>query len=140
MNIEEKLKESGVYVGKTEGDSMNPLIVEGRDKVIIKPPVFPLKKYAVPLYKKDGHYTLHRIIKVTKKGYIIRGDNRYSNEYDVSEDKIVGVLSGIITGDKVTEVNDKVYLRKSRHIVNTYPLRKTKRFILAVIKKIKKTF
>lgn len=46
---------------------MFPMVMEGKDTVIIVPPEFPLKKYDVPVYRRDGHYTMHRIVKVTKK-------------------------------------------------------------------------
>ena len=61
--LENSLKEKGIYVTLTKGNSMNPMLVEGRDRVIIVPPVFPLKKYDVPVYRKEGHYTMHRIVK-----------------------------------------------------------------------------
>ena len=64
--IEEELKLHGKYICKTEGRSMEPMLKQGRDRVVIVPPVFPLKKYDIPLYKRDsGQYVLHRIINIT---------------------------------------------------------------------------
>ena len=123
-NIEEILKEKGVYVGKVLGDSMMPLLNENTDKVMITRPVFPLKKYDVPLYKRDGHLTLHRIIKVTPKGYVICGDNRVNLERDVTDEKIIGVLTGFWHGAEYTDTKNPKYRRYSRYIVLTYPIRK----------------
>ena len=90
--IEKALKEDEIFVGKTQGDSMYPMLVSGRDRVIIKPPVFPMKKYDVVVYRRDDHYTMHRIVKVTRKGYVICGDNRVNLETDITDKDIVGVL------------------------------------------------
>ncbi|MBP3361797.1 MAG: S24/S26 family peptidase [Clostridia bacterium] len=87
-NIENELKEKGIYIGKTQGDSMQPMLKEGRDTVIIVPPVFPLKKYDVPVYRRGGHYTMHRIVKATKRGYVICGDNRTHLEKDITKSKM----------------------------------------------------
>ena len=43
-NIEKVLAEKGICVTATKGDSMNPMLVEGRDKVVVVTPKFPLKK------------------------------------------------------------------------------------------------
>ena len=64
------------------GDSMCPLIRQDRDILIIEKPQGKLKKYDVPLYKRDnGQYVLHRILKVRENDYVICGDNRYGKEY-----------------------------------------------------------
>ena len=38
-----------------QGDSMYPMLISGRDSVVIELPVFPLKKYDVPVYRRGGH-------------------------------------------------------------------------------------
>ena len=101
--IEKALKEDKLFIGKTEGDSMYPMLISGRDSVVIKPPVFPLKKYDVPVYRRDGHYTMHRIVKVTRKGYIICGDNRTHLEMDITDKDIVGVLTAFHHNGKFIE-------------------------------------
>ncbi len=93
---EKALLENGEFSSRTRGISMYPMLREGKDIVVIKPPVFPLKKHDVPLYRRKAYdkLILHRIIKTPKNGvYIIRGDNTYEKE-TVKETDIVGVLSG----------------------------------------------
>ena len=88
--FEEELKEKGVLVYTNVGTSMRPLIRQGKDVMIIKSfdNCCKLKKMDVPLYKREsGQYVLHRIIKINKDGYVIRGDNTYSNEYGQIVDK-----------------------------------------------------
>ncbi len=137
-NIESILAEKKIFVGKTEGCSMNPMLVEGRDTVVIVPPEFPLKKYDVPVYRRDDHYTMHRIVKVTKKGYVICGDNLIRLEKDITDRDIVGVLTAFYQDGKFVECTDRGYLKYARRIVRNYPVRYAK-FLLGVLKrKIKK--
>ncbi len=54
-NLERELEKNGIFATRTAGDSMKPMLYDGC-KVIIVPPVFPLKKYDIPVYRRDGHY------------------------------------------------------------------------------------
>lgn len=121
--IEEKLKTEKIFVGKTQGDSMQPMLKEGRDTVIIVPPVFPLKKYDVPVYRRQDHYTMHRIVGVTKKGYIICGDNRTHLERDITDNDIIGVLAAFYHDGKYVECTDEEYLRYARKICRKLPFK-----------------
>ena len=112
--IEETLKTEKIFIGKTEGDSMYPMLKEGRDTVIIVPPVFPLKKYDVPVYRRGDHYTMHRIVRINKKGYVICGDNRTHLERDITDKDIVGVLTAFYHNGQYVECTDKKYLRYAR--------------------------
>ncbi|MBQ7901672.1 MAG: S24/S26 family peptidase [Clostridia bacterium] len=136
--LEESLKENGIYVTVTKGNSMNPMLVEGRDKVVVVPPQFPLQKYDVPVYRKLGHYTMHRIIKVTKNGYIICGDNRPDLEKDVRESDIVGMLEGFYQGDKYISRTDKEFLQYAKKAVRNLPLRRAKNFVFRAVRKLKR--
>ena len=138
--LEESLKQNGIYITTTKGDSMNPMLVEGRDRVVIVPPKFPLEKYDVPVYRKQGHYTMHRIVKVTKDGYIICGDNRTALEKDVKENDIVGVLEGFYQGDKYISVEDKEYLKYAEKTVKSLTWRRAKSFPRRVVRKLKRVF
>lgn len=138
MGIEESLKEKGIYVTTTKGNSMNPMLVEGRDRVVIVPPVFPLKKYDVPVYRKLGHYTMHRIIRVTKKGYIICGDNRINLERNITENDIIGVLDGFYQGDKYICRNDEAYIKYAKKACRTLPLRIAASLPKRALRKIKR--
>lgn len=116
-NIENILKEKKIYISETKGDSMTPMLTEGKDKVIIIPPVFPLKKGDLPVYRRDGHYTMHRIVAVKKGRYIICGDNRSNFETDITDNDIIGVLSAFIHNGKIIKCTDKKYLKYTRKIL-----------------------
>ena len=133
--IEETLKEDKLFIGKTQGDSMEPMLVENRDSVFIIPPVFPLKKYDVPVYRRDGHYTMHRIIRITKKGYIICGDNRTHLEKDITDREIVGVLTAFYHNGKFIKCTDKEYIKYSKSVCRSLPLRKLKSILKRIFRK-----
>lgn len=126
--FEEELKEKGVLVYTNVGTSMRPLIRQGKDVMIISSLDHlgrDLRKMDVPLYKREsGQYVLHRIIKVNKDGYVIRGDNTYSNEYGVTDSQILGVLSGVIRNGKEISVNSLGYRVYSYFWLYTYYIRK----------------
>lgn len=138
-DLERSLKENGIYVTMTKGNSMNPMLVEGRDKVVVVPPEFPLKKYDVPVYRKEGHYTMHRIVKVTTNGYVICGDNRVNLERDVTNNDIVGVLEGFYQGDKYISCTDDAFLRYGKKAVRTLPIRRIINLVKSVVIKLKRT-
>ncbi|MBR5155193.1 MAG: S24/S26 family peptidase [Clostridia bacterium] len=136
--IEKAIAEKGIYASKTTGDSMNPMLVQGRDTVFIKKAEFPLKKYDIPVYHRDDHYTMHRIVKVTKKGYVICGDNRVRLERDITEKEIVGVLAAFYHNGKYVEYGDAEYMRYAKRACRTYPLRVLKRIIFKLKERLRK--
>lgn len=108
--FEEELRRTGRLVYTNVGDSMLPLIREGRDLLIIERVSGRLKKYDVPLYKRDsGQYVLHRILRVRDGDYVICGDNRYKKEYGITDRHIIGVLTGVVRDGKTVSVTDKKY-------------------------------
>ena len=108
--LEEELMRTGEIVFSNRGRSMMPLIREGKDLVVIKKCRGRLKKYDVPLYKRDsGQYVLHRIIKVRKNDYVICGDNRYHKEYGITDRHIIGVLTAVIRNGKEISVTNRRY-------------------------------
>lgn len=126
MKAEEALKENGEFASLTVGISMRPMLREHRDVVIIGRVSGRLKKNDVPLYRRagSGKFVLHRILKVTEDGYVIRGDNLYRKEYDVKDSDIIGVLKAFYRDGKYY---DCLHSRKYRLYVflnrASYPLR-----------------
>ncbi len=110
MNFRELLERDGSFVYTNRGDSMLPLIREGKDLVIISRIRQPLKKYDVPLYQRDsGEYVLHRIMKVCPEGYVLCGDNRWQRETGVPERQMIGVLTAVVRNGKEVSALDRRY-------------------------------
>ena len=107
---EEILGKGQTLVYTNVGRSMMPLLRQRRDILIIEPrPSGRLKKFDVPLYKRGKKYILHRIVDVTDTGYVIIGDNNTFYEYDVTDDMILGVLTGFVREGKHHTVTEKGY-------------------------------
>lgn len=109
--FEEQLATHGRLIHTNTGDSMMPLLREGRDLMIIeRRPQGPCKRYDAVLYKRpNGKYVMHRILKVRKDGYVICGDNRYQREFGVPDEWIFGILTGVIKDGKTISVTDRRY-------------------------------
>ena len=108
--FEEEIEKSGKIIYTNVGDSMMPFIKQGRDVLVISKAEGKLKRYDVPLYKRDsGQYVLHRILKVRENDYVICGDNRCSREYGITDRHIIGVLTGIIRDGREIPVTDRKY-------------------------------
>ena len=141
VDIREELDKKGIYACKTVGNSMEPMLVQGRDTVIVKKAEFPLKKFDIPVYTRIDHYTMHRIVRVTASGrYVICGDNRPDKEYDITDKDIVGVLAGFYQGDRYIECGSEEELQYAIRACKTYYKRALKHFIFRVKRKLKKIF
>ena len=121
-SIEEILRRDGVFVYKTRGGSMKPMLRQNRDLVTIQVPHSRLKKYDVALYKCGEAYVLHRVIKVEPGRYLIRGDNTFVLE-KVPESAVIGVLTCFLRNGKERLVTDRDYLFYVRFWQMIYPLR-----------------
>lgn len=120
--FEEILACDGILVYKTRGVSMEPMLRQNRDLVIIRTPVCRLKKYDVALYKRGNNYILHRVIGVRPDHYLIRGDNTYRVEL-VPDCDVIGVLKGFQRNGRQYSVTDRSYRIYVRFWQTIYPLR-----------------
>ena len=82
--MEQMLKEQGFLASTAVGISMNPMLRNRRDTILIAPVAGRLKKYDVPLYRRGDDYVLHRIVQVLPDSYVICGDNCMEREYGMS--------------------------------------------------------
>ena len=71
------------------GGSMSPFLANNRDTVFMEQIIKPPKKGDIVLFQRDNNdYVLHRIRKVSKKGYFLIGDRQYSTEGPVSSEQL----------------------------------------------------
>lgn len=121
-NIEQVLKEQGLYVGIVSGVSMYPMLRNRKDTIVIQKCSGRLPKYAVPLYKRGTQYVLHRIVEVREADYVILGDNCVQKEY-VKDEQVLGVLTEFYRGEKRVDMNGWKYRLYVRVWCVTYPIR-----------------
>ena len=127
--LESMLARDGKLVYKTKGRSMQPMLYENRDLVIISVPKGRLRPYDVALYRHGGAYVLHRVIRVREKNYLIRGDNTYHVEV-VPDSAVIGVMTGFKRKGKDYSVQDPMYRRYVRVWCAIYPARKVLAFLI----------
>lgn len=133
--IEDVLQEKGVYIGPTVGVSMLPLLKTRRDTIVVKKKTERLKRLDVALYKRGEAYILHRVLRQTDTGYIIRGDNCYADE-NVPESAVIGVLTEIFRKNKhIICDTDEKYIRYANRRIKTYKIR---RFFVLLKMKIRR--
>ena len=135
--FEDQLAKNGKLIYTNKGDSMMPLIKQDRDLLVIEPVHGRLKKYDVPLYRRDsGQYVLHRILKVRSRDYVICGDNRWTKECGIQDRHIIGVLTAVVRNGREISVNDWKYKAYVHLWCDLFPVRA---FTLHVINKLKRT-
>lgn len=110
--MEETLAAGGTVKLPITGTSMLPLLVQGRDFVILKKPESRLQKLDLPFYRrKDGAFVLHRIVKVEETSYTMCGDNQWAFEEGIEDGQILGVVTHIVRKGKEFPVTSKKYQR-----------------------------
>ena len=103
-----------LQAGKTvkfspKGTSMLPMLRQGVDNVVLSAPQGKLKKYDLPLYRRDnGQYVLHRIVRVGAD-YTCVGDNQFDLEYGVRHEQVIAVMTAFTRGQKRYSANDLRY-------------------------------
>lgn len=112
--IRERLAEGESVQFTPRGTSMLPMILGGRDQVVLSPLPEKLKKYDLPLYQRDdGQYVLHRIVKVGED-YTCIGDNQFLYEPHVRDDQMIALATGFVRKGKtygMDSLSYKLYCR-----------------------------
>ncbi len=129
--IEEVLSTTGKYVGPTVGISMLPMLKSRRDTIVVHAKTERLQPLDVALYKRGNAYVLHRVLRVTDSGYIIRGDNCYYDEI-VPESAVIGVLVEFFRKKEHFYCTDEKYLRYVKKRLKRY---KSRRFFVLSYRK-----
>lgn len=122
FNVENIIKEKGVWVSTVEGSSMMPMLKEGQDVIVVEAKPLKIKKYDVVLIRRDNKLVLHRITKVLENGFLFVGDNAFYKEIIYFE-QIIGILKEFYQNEKLVSVTDKKYRRYAFFRVKTYYLR-----------------
>jgi len=119
-----------------KGVSMLPMLRQGIDSVTLSPIRRPLKKYDIPLYRRDdGTYVLHRIVAVDET-YTCIGDNQFILEPGVRSDQIIAVVTAFSRGNRQVSVNNFLYQIYYRFWHWVRPIRKFARKVKRKLKRI----
>lgn len=111
QNIEELLESGKAVQISPRGYSMYPVIVPGRDAVIVqKEDPAKLKRGDVALYRRDGGIlVIHRICRKDEKGFYMVGDNQTEIEGPLRPDQIRGRMVALVRNGKEIDVGSLPY-------------------------------
>ena len=110
--MESKLLRDGKTVQTViNGYSMYPMLMPGRDSVILAPfEGEQPKRGDVVLYRRDGSIlVLHRIWQVRQEGLYLVGDNQTETEGPLRIDQVRGRLVGFVRKEKYISVDHFPY-------------------------------
>ena len=99
-SIEALLEREGAYVSVVVGHSMEPMLKERLDTVMVVPCEKRLKKYDVALYRVGDKRVLHRVVKVLPDSYVMCGDNCVILERGITDSDVIGRLERAWRGEK----------------------------------------
>ena len=135
----EIIEKQGFYIATPVGSSMLPLIRERIDTVRLEKPNGRCKKYDVIMYqRRNGIYVLHRIIAVKDDSYVLCGDNQSFLEHGVTDDMIIGVMTGFYREDLFVGIDNPKYIKYYKRRVATRRIRFIKDSFKKIVKKMLK--
>ena len=103
---------------------MLPMLRQGIDSVVLAPVPGKLRKYDLPLYRREnGKYVLHRIVDAGCT-YTCMGDNQFVPEPGLRQDQMIAVVTAFYRGEKKHSVSEPGYRLYCRIWHYSRPLRK----------------
>ncbi len=135
--IEETLASGGTVRLPITGTSMLPLLVAGRDTVVLTRVDAPPQTYDLPLYRREnGTFVLHRVVGVAEDGtYTCCGDNQWVKEPGIRKEQFIGVVARICRKGREFPVTAKRYRLYVRAWALLFPVR---RYLVALRGKLRK--
>ncbi len=122
-DLAEWLKKGESVILSPHGHSMEPLLKEGKNQVLVRPlDDHPKTGDLLLWWRWDGTYILHRMVGETKERYLLRGDHG-THVNHARKDRVIGVVTDINRGGRwypVTRFWYRIYVRVWTGI---YPLR-----------------
>lgn len=92
------------------GNSMFPMLRHGIDSVCLSAISSPLKKYDLPLYRRQsGDYVVHRIVNKKDGCYTMAGDHQQQLETPLYDDQMVAIVSGFYRRERYYSCRNPLY-------------------------------
>lgn len=137
VDVIEELQQNKVIQISPQGYSMYPLIVPGRDEMVIEPAKLDnIKRGDIALYRGfDGRLTVHRLHHKDADGGYFVGDNMYDIEPVVVPELVYGRVIEIIRKGKSIPANNGFYKVFTGLWLLMLPVRRP---VMSFLKKIKR--
>ena len=107
--IREQLAAGQTVSLSPKGTSMLPMLRQGIDAVTLSPLPGQLRKYDIPLYRREnGQYVLHRIVRCGET-YTCIGDNQFRPETGVRREQMIAVVTAFTRNGRQWSVSSLPY-------------------------------
>lgn len=132
--VESELQEEGSVRIRIKGVSMQPLLRNDKDEVLLTKNFKEIIKDSIYLFKYKGTHYLHRNIGYKNGHYLFKGDNTIIASEHCPKEDIIAVVEKVYKNDK--EINFQSPYWKLRKILRRIYC-KTKHLAIRAIKKVK---
>lgn len=133
--VAEFIRQGRTVTLTARGNSMNPFIVDRRDRVVLSPCTdAQLQPGAVVLALTDDHrYVLHRIVCRRGDELTLLGDGNLRQTERTDTGRVIGLLTAVIRKGRTYPTDGAAWLRYSRWWRRLTPAR---RWLLAIFRRI----
>ena len=141
VSFEEYLLAHGTLTYSNKGVSMLPLLREGQDLFTVSRKGSERCKVGdVVLFRRNGKYILHRVVKVRGDSYDCLGDNATKREFGILDSNILGVMESFTRNGKKYLVSNRGYRVYSVIWIHSFWLRKALKRAAQVLKRRSSAF
>ena len=135
--IKEVIESGGEVSIIATGESMQPMLYNDIDSILLTKVTGKLKKYDLPFYqRKNGAFVVHRVVEVLDDEYVMCGDNQVIKEKGITDNQIIAIVKGFTRKNKKYNVTDKKYKLYCFVWVNSFIIRKKYRGFKTRVKKL----
>lgn len=134
--VHQLLQEGHTVTLLVRGNSMNPFLVDRRDKVIIAPlpPDGPMIGDLPLAYdRQNQRYVLHRLIRKEGTNYILMGDGNLNGTESILADDLIGIVTHLQRKGRTYSIQGRFWRIYSMIWLQLMPIR---RILLALFRRI----
>lgn len=136
--IQEQLVRGQTVRFSPRGTSMLPMLRQGLDTVTLSPAPERLRKFDLPLYRREnGQYVLHRVIRAGS-AYTCMGDNQFAPEPGVGHDQVIALVTAFSRDGREYSVHSPAYWFYCRLWHFSRPVRRLWRRGRSLLRRLKK--
>lgn len=136
--IKEVIESGGEFRFYPRGTSMEPLLHQGDDSVVLGAAT-EINEGDVLFYKrKNGMFVLHRLIEKRGGTYTMCGDNQFSLEYGLEPSQVLAKMVGFYKKEEFHSVDEPQYLEYVKKQLKRFPFYRRNPVIYAFLSKTKK--
>ena len=134
--MEERLSRGQTVSFLPHGTSMLPLIRSDLDRITLAPLPKTLRRYDLPLYRREnGQFVLHRIVS-SGEPYTMCGDNQVYPETGIRREQMIGIVTEFSRNGRKFSVTHPLYRLYCILWCGSRPLRKILRRIRSRITRL----